>query len=152
LKTHKSQVHPPTQPIPRTLQRAPTERVVRAVTPTGVVPAQAGGVIAPVVNAPLSPLATPAPSDVPPTHRVAGVRASHSVSAAVRMPAAMGTRPVHRVRSTPESRRLERAKLLQHLFVLEQQAERRWRLAMDLMVAKMLVFEEAHMYVFILYS
>jgi predicted NACHT family NTPase len=66
------------------------------------------------------------------------------------MPAAMGTRPVHRARSTPESRRLERAKILQHLFVLEQQAERRWRLAMDFMVAKMLVFEEEHMYVFTL--
>jgi hypothetical protein len=64
------------------------------------------------------------------------------------MPAAMGTWAVHRVRSTPESRRLERAKILQHLFVLEQQAERRWRLAMDFMVAKMLVFEEEHMYVF----
>jgi hypothetical protein len=144
LKTHKSQVHPPTQPVPRTLHRASTERVVRAVTPTGIVPAQAGGVIAPVANAVLSPPTTSAPSDVPPTPRLGGVRASHSVSAAVRMPAAMSTRAVHRVRSTPESRRLERAKLLQHLFVLEQQAERRWRLAMDLMVAKMLGFEEYH--------
>jgi hypothetical protein len=56
----------------------------------------------------------------------------------------MGARQAQRVRSSPESRRLDRAKLLQHLFVLEQQAERRWRLAMDYMVTKMLIFEEAH--------
>ena len=128
LKTHKSQIHHPAQPIPRTLHRTPTERVVRAVTPTGIVPAQAGGVIAPVVNAPLSPLATPAPSAIPPAPRLAGVRAG-PVSATLRMPAAMGTRSVHRVRSTPESRRLDRAKLLQHLFVLNsrQRGDGEWQ-------------------------
>lgn len=148
LKTHRSQARLPTQPIPRTLHRMPTERVVRAVTPTGIVPAQAGGVIAPIVNAPLPPLVSstlPNPPPIPTTPRLAGVRLGPSVSTTLRMPAAMGTRAAHRVRSTPESRRLERAKLLQHLFVLEQQAERRWRMAMDFMVAKMLVFEENHM-------
>lgn len=149
MKTHKSQIHSPTQPIPHTLHRTPTERVVRAVTPTGIVPAQAGGVIAP-----LSPLAAPLPgvTSAPPTPRLTGVRASHPIPATLRMPAAMGARAVHRIRSTPESRRLERARLLQHLYVLEQQAERRWRMAMAFLVDKMLVFEQDHMYVFTLQS
>ena len=63
------------------------------------------------------------------------------------MPAAMGARGVPRIRSTAESRRFERARLLQHLFVLEQQAERRWRMAMAFLVDKMLVFEQDHVYV-----
>ena len=122
------------------------------MTPTGVVPAQAGGVIAPVVNTPLIVptkkhdlvVGNPSSTSASLGSRLPAVRAVPSVPAALRLPAAMGTRAVPRVRSTPESRRRERAKLLQHLFVLEQQAERRWRMAMDYMVTKMLVFEEEH--------
>jgi phosphatidylserine/phosphatidylglycerophosphate/cardiolipin synthase-like enzyme len=147
LKTHKA--WPPIQPIPRTLQRAPTDRAIRAVTPTGIVPTQAGGVIAPVVNTPIDVPTTKSPLPVnntalPSTPRLPAIRPHASVPPFVRLPAAMGARQAQRVRSSPESRRLDRAKLLQHLFVLEQQAERRWRLAMDYMVTKMLIFEEAH--------
>ena len=115
-----------------------------------MVPAQAGGVIAPIATTPLIAPTTKLdsvvgnPSSAPLTPRLPAVGAVPSVPAALRLPAAMGTRAVPRVRSTPESRRRERAKLLQHLFVLEQQAERRWRMAMDYMVTKMLVFEEEH--------
>jgi hypothetical protein len=111
---------PPTRPK---LSRPPTDRPVRQMSSTGVVPAQAGGVIAPVQNTPF-------------------------VSPPTRLPTPAPGRSAPRFRSTPESRRAERAKLLQHRFVLEQQAEKRWRIAMDFMVTKMLIFEAEHTYVF----
>ena len=125
------------------------------MTPTGVVLAQAGGVIAPIATIPLIAPTTKhdlvsgnsSSTSAPLTPRLPAVRVGPSVPsvpAALRLPAAMGARVVPRVRSTTESRCRERAKLLQHLFVLEQQAERRWRMAMDYMVTKMLVFEEEH--------
>jgi hypothetical protein len=95
---------------------------------TGVVPAQAGGVIAPPVTTPLTP-ATPTPGPL-----------------VVGSPGDFGRRK-YRVRSTPESRRADRARLLQHQFVLEQQAEKRWRMAMAYMVSKMLLFQEQNTYV-----
>jgi hypothetical protein len=111
---------PPTRPK---LSRPPTDRPVRQMSSTGIVPAQAGGVIAPVQNDPL-------------------------VSSPIRLSTPATGRSAPRFRSTPESRRAERAKLLQHRFVLEQQAEKRWRIAMDFMVTKMLIFEAEHTYVF----
>ena len=110
---------PPTRPR---LARPPTDRPVRQMSSTGIVPAQAGGVIAPVQNTPLAPVQA-------------------------RLPTPAASRAAPRFRSTPESRRAERAKLLQHRFVLENQAEKRWRIAMDFMVTKMLIYEAEHTYV-----
>ena len=106
-------------PIRPTLVRPPTDRPVRQMSSTGIVPAQAGGVIAPAQNIPLR-------------------------SSLGRMPTSAPSRAAPRFRSTPESRRAERAKLLQHRYVLENQAEKRWRIAMDFMVSKMLIYQAEH--------
>jgi hypothetical protein len=54
-----------------------------------------------------------------------------------------------RVRSTPQSRKAERARLLQHCFVLEQQAEKRYRSALRFLVLEMLEFQRENTYVVI---
>lgn len=113
---------PTDPPIRPKLVRPPTDRPVRQISSTGIVPAQAGGVIAPVQNIPLAPVQA-------------------------RLPTPAASRAAPRFRSTPESRRAERAKLLQHRFVLEQEAEKRWRMAIDILVCKMLIFEAEHTYV-----
>lgn len=122
--------------VPPKLGRAPTLRPVQTTSPTGIVPTQAGGLMAPTSS---STIESPPPIPSPVQH-------------VIMQPTRAGGPMKARVRSTPQSRKAERARLLQHCFVLEQQAEKRYRSALRFLVLEMLDFQRENTYVFITYT
>jgi hypothetical protein len=137
LISHKAQARLQTTiAVPPKLERAPTLRPVQTMSPTGIVPAQAGGLMAPTSS---STIQSPPPVPSP-------------VQQVIMQPTRAGGAMNARVRSTPQSRKAERARLLQHCFVLEQQAEKRYRSALRFLVLEMLDFQRENTYVFIAYT